>query len=100
MVSGAPTTQEKLLWERHSNKLLCEELKVTKHQLAVVKAEFAEYKFEMTSNNLGQMLNKLNKLKAQKITDDLRISKLKKDNEELLNKCIKVQLELNNLKLK
>ncbi len=93
MRMGAPTNAEKLLWERHVNKVLSDELKELQKELSDLKVEFNEYKTSILNNNIAQMLNKMNKIKADKLLIDAKLSKLRKDNEELILRCIKLQVE-------
>ena len=39
------------------------------------------------------MLNKMNKMKTDKVFTDAKLSKLRKDNEELILRCIKLQVK-------
>ena len=93
MRMGAPTQAEKLLWERHVNKVLSDELKETQKELSDLKIEFNNYKNSILNNNIAQMLNKMNKMKTDKVFTDAKLSKLRKDNEELILRCIKLQVE-------
>jgi hypothetical protein len=101
MRMGAPTQAEKLLWERHSNQLLSErvkdlelELEKTQKEFDVAKEEFKWYKETVNNNHIAQMLNKLNRMKDEKVFTVEKIKKLQQDNEKLLQRCIKYQIEL------
>ena len=94
MRMGAPTQAEKLLWERHSNQLLSEQVKNLEMELEKIQKEFAEYKNTVLNNNIAQMLNKLNRMKDEKTFTIEKIKKLQQDNEKLLQRCIKYQIEL------
>ena len=94
MRMGAPTQAEKLLWERHSNQLLSEQVKNLEMELEKIQKEFAEYKNTVLKNNIAQMLNKLNRMKDETAFTVEKIKKLQQDNEKLLQRCIKYQIEL------
>ena len=90
---GAPTQAEKLLWERYSNQLLSERVKDLELELEKTQKEFTEYKSTVLNNNIAQMLNKLNRMKDEKAFTVEKIKKLQQDNEKLLQRCIKYQIE-------
>lgn len=94
MKLGAPTQAEKLLWERYSNQNLLSQIKEVRAELEKVHKEYAEYKNTVLKNNIAQMLNKLNRMKDEKAFTVEKIKKLQQDNEKLLLRCIKYQIEL------
>lgn len=94
MTLGAPTQAEKLLWERYSNQKLLTQIKEVRAELEKVHKEYAEYKSTVLNNNIAQMLNKLNRMKDEKAFTVEKIKKLQQDNEKLLQRCIKYQIEL------
>jgi hypothetical protein len=90
------TTTEKLLWERHMNKTLAEELKRTKMELGVVRSELDELRHnvkngkDLPSKYAALLLKHSSVIKSQKERDD-KIRDLKKEVESLI---IKIALNL------
>lgn len=96
MTLTCATTEEKLLWERSYNKLFVEQIKELKAALNKTNAAFLSYKSDVTNNQISQMLNKLNKMKAKYAGVDELIEKLKQDNERLSCSLGKANLLLKN----
>jgi hypothetical protein len=85
------TTTEKLLWERHANKLLLEELDKEKEKSIQLIKELKHLKDSIRNSNhivhLYQVLvKKHEELKKQQKDRDIKIRDLKRDVESLIIK--------------
>ena len=96
-----PQTEfEKLIWERHMNKLLLEQISRLKQEHGVLQSEIDEAKDEvnkllktMSSHNLGQLTLVNRKLKNLNAEKDLKIRDLKRTNDDLMTGYIRLQQE-------
>lgn len=84
-------TYEKLLWERHMNKVLSEEKKAAKIKCGQLQSELDELKDKMKKSNVGALILKNKKLITQGKNKDEKIKKLKADNNELMQTVIRLQ---------
>lgn len=86
------TAEEKLMWAERSVDNLKKENSELKIQVGVLQSDIEELKHEMKSNQYGALLLKHKNLKNQMIDKDNRIKDLKKTNEQLIDKIIRLQV--------
>lgn len=85
------TPQEKLLWERESNKNFVEEIKNLKERNAQLEAVLSELRQRMKTEQVGALILKNNRLQNQLNEKNLKIKAYKKEKEQLLLNLIKLQ---------
>jgi len=92
------TDFEKLIWERHMNKELVEELKaqrlangILQSEIDEVNHEMKELKQAMLKNQVGIVVLKNKRLQALGDSKDAKIRSLNKRNQELMQNLIKFQ---------
>jgi len=85
------TTQEKLLWERESNKNFVEEIKTLKERNAQLEAALSELRQRMKTEQVGALILKNHKLQDQLNEKDLKIKAYKKEKEQLLLNLVRLQ---------
>ena len=86
------TAEEKLMWADLSIDKLKHENSELKKQIGILQVDIEELKYEIKSNQYGALLLKHKNLKAQMLDRDNRIKDLKKTNEQLMDKVIRLQV--------
>lgn len=84
-------TYEKLLWERHMNKVLTEEKKQALVKCGELQSELDELKDRMKKSNIGALILKNKELRLQGQNKDAKIKKLKADYDELMQTLVRLQ---------
>ena len=82
---------EKLLWERHKNTELTEELKIVKINLGALQMELEELKHEIKTQELGALILKIKKLKQTLQDKENKIKDQNKEIEQLFDRIVKLQ---------
>lgn len=82
---------EKLLWERHKNTELTEELRIVKFNLGVLQTELEELKHEMKKEEVGALILKNKKLKQTLKDKEEQCKEQKKEIEQLFDRIVKLQ---------
>lgn len=82
---------EKLLWERHKNMELTEELRIVKFNLGVLQTELEELKHEMKKEEVGALILKNKKLKQTLKDKEEQCKEQKKEIEQLFDRIVKLQ---------
>lgn len=85
------TTQEKLLWERQSNKLIVEENKTLADRNAQLEAGITELKEKMKKEQIGALIIKNHNLKNQLEEKDAKLKSCKKEQEVLMKNLVRLQ---------
>lgn len=99
LIHKTPQTDfEKLIWERHMNKGLMEELKAQRLANGMLQSEIdevnhkmKELKDRMLKDQVGIVVLKNNRLKQLNDDKDKKIKTLKTEKEELMQTVIKLQ---------
>jgi len=86
------TSEEKLIWAEASIDTLKKENSELKKEIGILHSDIAELKHEMKSDQYGALLLKHKNLKVQMLDKDNRIKDLKKTNEQLMDKVIRLQV--------
>lgn len=84
-------TQEKLLWERESNKHFVEENKALKERNAELEAALSELRQRMKTEQVGALILKNHKLQDQLNEKDLKLKAYKREVEELMLTIVRLQ---------
>lgn len=85
------TPYEKLLWERARNLELRERLNQSELEREQRDKEFAEYVESIKNNTVTVLTRKNKKLKYKNLILSSKVTKLKKDIEELMQSLVKLQ---------
>ena len=86
------TPEEKLVWAEVSINTLKRENSELKKEIGILHSEMTELKHDMKSDKYGALLLKHKNLKIQMIDKDNRIKDLKKTNDQLMDKVIRLQV--------
>jgi predicted RNase H-like nuclease (RuvC/YqgF family) len=87
------TAEEKLMWAEMSVDKLKLENSQLKQEIGILQSDLEELKHEMKSNQHGALLLKHKNLKNQILDKDNRIKDLKKTNDQLMDKVIRLQVK-------
>lgn len=91
------TDFEKLVWERHMNKLLCEEKKKVELKLGELQSEFEELKYK-SEQELKEIRNQFkNSSKAHLIFENEALKKKNNRNKQITDKHLTKIFKLNQL---
>jgi hypothetical protein len=85
------TDAERLVWERHANRLLTKEIKELNVEIGVLKSELDELRHLMKTEQVGALILKNKLYKEQSIENTNRIRELKKENTKLFDRLVSLQ---------
>lgn len=85
------TTQEKLLWERKSNKHFVEENKALKERTVQLEAALSGLRQRMKTEQVGALILKNHKLQSLLNEKDLKLKAYKREIEQLMLAIIRLQ---------
>lgn len=86
------TAEEKLVWAESSVDRLKHENSELKKEIGMLQSDIEELKHEMKTTQHGALLLKNKNLKIQLLDKENRIKDLKKTNEQLMDKVIRLQV--------
>jgi len=95
---------ERLVWERHMNKLMSKELAVQKQENLSLKSKMTELEREnkqemkelldrMKKDQVGVLVAKNKRLSNDNHAKDIKLRTLKKEKDELMTSLIRIQQE-------
>ena len=84
-------SQEKLLWERQSNKQIVEENKALKERNKQLENAISELKEQMKKEQIGALILKNSKLKQLNEEKDAKLKYYKREHDSLIQTIVRLQ---------